>query len=133
MTELPSGATVLIVDNDFGFVFWMGEIFTEAGCHVVPALDCTEAISITKELNLKIDLVVVDQQLPGVSDMIRTLQGPNRLVKIIVIQDRHIQAIRTIPAQAILARPSSREPISHGEWVDRVRKILSSIHVTGAA
>ena len=98
----------------------------------VPALDCTEAISVTKEPNLKIDLVVVNPQLPGVSDLIRTLQGPNRLLKIIAIRDRHVQAIRTIMADTVLQRPSGWEPISREEWLDRVRKILRDFHVVGA-
>jgi hypothetical protein len=125
------GATVLIVDNDLGFVFWIGEIFTAVGCHAVPTLDCTEAISITRELNLKIDLVVVNPQLPGVTAMMRTLQGPN--LKTIAIRDRRVQAIRTFPADAILERPSGREPISREEWVDRVREILCDFHLMGAA
>jgi hypothetical protein len=131
VTALPCGATVLIVDNDFGFVFWIGEIFTAVGCQAVPTLDCTEAISITRELNLKIDLVVVNPQLPGVTAMMRTLQGPN--LKTIAIRDRRVQAIRTFPADAILERPSGREPISREKWLDRVRTILRGIHVRGAA
>ena len=131
MTELLGGATVLIVDKDFGFVFWIGEIFDEVGCHAVPALDCTEAVSIVKELNLKIDLVVVNPQLPGVADMMRTFQGPN--LKIIAIRDRRIQAIRTFPVDAILQRPSGRDPISRERWLDRVRKILRDLHLLGAA
>src|ERR1700737_1503809 len=91
VTALPCGATVLIVDQDFGFVFWIGEMQSAA---------CTEAISITKELNLKIDLVVVNPQLPGVADMMRPLQGPN--LKIIAIRDKRVQAIRTFPVDAIL-------------------------------
>jgi hypothetical protein len=131
VTALPCGATVLIVDRDLGFVFWIGEIFNEVGCHAVPALDCTEAISITKELNLRIDLVVVNPQLPGVADMVRTLQSPS--LKIIAIRDRRVQAIRTFPVDAILERPSGSEPISRERWLDRVRKILRDFHLMGAA
>ena len=65
MPELLGGAAVLIVDKDLGFALWLGEIFIEAGCHAAPALDCKQAISITTELNLKIDLVVVNPRLRG--------------------------------------------------------------------
>jgi hypothetical protein len=95
----------------------------------LPALSCTEAISITKELNLKIDLVVVNPRLQGVADMIRTFQGPN--LKIIAIRDRRVQAIRTFPADAILERPSGREAISREKWLDRVRKIFRDFHLIG--
>ena len=53
MTELLGGVTALIVDKDLGFAFWLGEIFIEAGCPAVPALDCQQAVSVTTELNLK--------------------------------------------------------------------------------
>ena len=132
MPDLQGGTTVLIVEKDFGFAFWLAEIFNEAGCHVVPALDCKRAISITRELNLKIDLVVMNPRLRGITDMIRTLQRSNLNLKIIGIRDRHVQAIRTIPVHAMLQRPSGYEPISREEWLDRVRKILREVDVPGA-
>ena len=52
MTETLSGPTVLIVDKDLGFLWWLGEIFSEAGYDVAPALDCKQAFSLTTELNL---------------------------------------------------------------------------------
>jgi len=130
-TELLCLATVLIVDSDCGFVFWIGEIFAKAGCSAVPALDCQQAVSLTTKLNLKVDMVVVNPVLAGVSEMIRSLQSPNRLLKIVAIQDRHVQAICAIPAHAILRKPSGWESISYEEWVDRVRKILRGVQVTG--
>jgi hypothetical protein len=45
MPDLQGGRTALIVEKDFGFAFWLAEIFNEAGCHVVPALDCQLAVS----------------------------------------------------------------------------------------
>jgi hypothetical protein len=38
----------------------MGEMLNELGYQVVPALDCQQAVSITTELNLKIDVLVVN-------------------------------------------------------------------------
>src|ERR1700730_18034359 len=132
MPDLQGGTTVLIVEKDFGVAFWLAESFHETGCHVVPALDYKQAISITTELNLKIDLVVVNPRLRRVSDMIRTLQSSNRLLKIIAIRERHVQAIRTFPVDAILERPFGREPISREEWLDQVREILCEVHASDA-
>ena len=132
MPDLQGGTTVLIVEKDFGFAFWLAGIFNDAGCHVVPGLDCKQAISITKELNLKIDLVVVNPRLQRVADMIRTLQRSNLNLKIVAVSDRHVQAIRTFSANAILEKPSGREPILREEWLDRVRQILRDVYVKGA-
>jgi hypothetical protein len=42
---------VLILDTDLGFVVWLGEIFSEVGCEVVPALNSDQALSIIRERN----------------------------------------------------------------------------------
>ena len=52
MADVLGGVTVLIVDEDVGFVFWLGEILTKLGCRAVPALDCTQAVAITGALDL---------------------------------------------------------------------------------
>jgi hypothetical protein len=66
----------LVVDDDLGFVWWFGEIFFRAGYQVVPALSCREAISRVKELDLRVDLVLVNPKLRGVSRMLRLLKQP---------------------------------------------------------
>ncbi len=132
MTELLGGATVLIVDKDLGFVWWLGEILREAACDVVPALNCKQAVSITKKLEMKVDVVVVNPRLAGVSKMIQTLSDAGRPLKIVVIGDRNVHSMRTIPSHATLQRPSGWEQISRQEWLDRVRKILRDVHVPGA-
>jgi len=65
--------TVLIVDDDLGFVMWLGEIFTELGWNTVPASDCQDAVSRVGLLDLDVDLIVVNPALSGVSEMVQTL------------------------------------------------------------
>ena len=80
LTEPP---TVLIVDGDLGFVWWLGEILHNAGCAVVPALNCQQAITLMKELSLNLDLIFVDPTLSGVSSMIDTLRAGQDRIKIV--------------------------------------------------
>ena len=35
----------LIVDDDVGLIFWVGEIFWKAGSNIVPALNCMDRLS----------------------------------------------------------------------------------------
>src|SRR5579864_7603483 len=49
--EGTAAMTVLIVDDDLGFVWWLGDIFNEAGARCVPALSCGAAMVLTKRLN----------------------------------------------------------------------------------
>ena len=72
--------TVLVVDPDLGFVWWLGEILRNAGCAVVPALNCEHAITLMKELSVSLDVVFVDPTLTAVSSMIETLKvGQDRI------------------------------------------------------
>jgi len=80
LTEPP---TVLIVDQDLGFVWWLGEILQSAGCTVVPALNCQQAIILMKELNLNLNLIFVDPTLTGVPSMIETLRAGQDRIKIV--------------------------------------------------
>ena len=81
--KLTQPPTVLIVDPDLGFVWWLGEILRNAGCEVVPALNCQQAITLTKELSLSLDLIFVDPTLAGVRSMIETLKAGQDRIKVV--------------------------------------------------
>ena len=60
--------TVLIIDSDLGFVFWLGRILQGAGCEVIPAKSSAEASVLLSELSTGVDLLIVDSRLAGVVD-----------------------------------------------------------------
>jgi hypothetical protein len=96
-------------------------------------LDCEQAISLTRKLNLKVDVVVVNPRLSGVSQMIRAVfEDAGWPLKVVIIGDKNVHASRTIPSHATLERPSAWEQISREEWRRRVRKILREVHAAGA-
>jgi hypothetical protein len=126
VSKLSGGRTALIVDDDLGFVYWIGERFHEAGYQPVPALNVRQAISLINELDLKISVVAVNARLRSVRRFIETLsqtQGP--LVKIILILDPCIPTTAVVRAHAIVERPSGWEPASRHEWLRKLRRILS--------
>jgi DNA-binding NtrC family response regulator len=88
VTDTPPVPVVLIVDRDLGFVWWLGEILNNAGCRAIPALNCREALALTEDMNLELDLVFVNPKLWGVSTMIRTLTRTNKRAKIIAMRKR---------------------------------------------
>lgn len=130
MADLPSGPTVLIVDRDFGFAFWLAEIFTELGCHPVPALDCAKAVSLTPELE-KVDMVVLDPTMPACSKMMQSLTRLHPSVKLVAVVGEKTDS--NIAADAVLKRPSGLMPISRQEWVRRVRQVLRDVEIVGNA
>ena len=81
--KLTQSPTVLIVDPDLGFVWWLGEILGNAGCAVVPALNCEHAISLMKELSLSLDVIFVDPTLTAVPSIIETLRAGQDRIKVV--------------------------------------------------
>lgn len=121
----PSGPpSVLIVDEDLGFIGWLGELFNEAGYRALPALSCRQAISLIKRFKLDVDVLAVNEELPGVPGMIGMLRRPRRPLKIVVIRDHRGDGIVSIPAHATLERPSAWEPISRPVWLKKVLGVL---------
>jgi DNA-binding response OmpR family regulator len=121
---------VLIVDDDLGFVCWLGEIFNEVGYQPIPALNSLQAVSLTKELNLEIGLVVMNPKLEGISEMIQNLSPePPR---IIIIRDQTSEPVGTSQGIAMVERPSPKEPISRKEWLKKVRKVLRGLRAATA-
>lgn len=131
VSKLSGEPTALIVDDDLGFVYWLGERFHEVGYRPVPALNVRQAVSFIKELDLKITVVVVNPGLPGVRRFIKTLnQTQSSLVKIILICDPCVPTTVEIRAHAIVERPSGWEPASRHEWLRKLRRILSQADET---
>ena len=125
VSKLSGGPTALIVDDDLGFVYWIGQRFHEAGYQPVPALNVRQAVSLINELDLKISVVVVNAGLRSIRKFIKTLSQTQSLVKIILIRDPRAPTTVVVRAHAIVERPSGWEPASRHEWLRKLRRILS--------
>lgn len=119
---------VLIVDEDLGFVWWLGQIFSQTGCRVVPTLGSDQTVSLARELNLKVDLLVVNPELPGVSELIQALSSKRR-PKIVAIRNHDSNVRVALPAHATLERPSGWGPVSEKEWLGSVRKLVRNVQL----
>ena len=139
MTAKSGCALVLIIDQDLGFLMWLGELFTELGCQTVPALHCRQAVELARQLQLPISTLVVNPDLPGAAKTIKTLVASNPDARVVLIRDAGAAPKSTgvgAPNQAnaptivplILERPSPGEPISRQVWLARVRKVLLQPH-----
>jgi DNA-binding NtrC family response regulator len=129
VTPSPAATTVWIVDNDLGFVWWLGEVFTEAGCRTLPALSCEQALALIKSLNVGIDLLVVNTQLPGVNKMLQSLSRAHPNLKIVAIGKASAVLPAAFRPQAHLERPSASDLISRPDWLKKVRRLLKEVAV----
>jgi hypothetical protein len=117
---------VLIVDEDLGFIWWLGQIFSQAGCQVVPTLSSDQTLSLARDLNLKVDLVVVNPELSGISELIQALSS-TRPPKVVAIRNHDSNIRVALPAHATLERPSGWGPVSEKEWLGCVRRLVKDV------
>jgi DNA-binding NtrC family response regulator len=127
VTPSPAATTVWIVDNDLGFVWWLGEVFTEAGCRTLPALSCEQALALMKSLDVGIDLLVVNPQLPGILKMLQLLSRAHPNLKIVAIGNASAALSAAFHPQASLERPSASDSISRPDWLKKVRRLLREV------
>ena len=127
-----ASTTVWIVDDDLGFVWWLGELFTEAGCHTLPALSCEQAVSLAKTLAVGIDLLVLNPQLSGAIKMLQILSSAHPNLRIVLIGKAPAAFTEAFHPRATLARPSGSDLISRPEWLKNVRKRLKDLASSAA-
>jgi hypothetical protein len=131
VTDRASCAVALIIDQDLGFLMWLGELFTELGYQSVPALRCREALALATRLKLPITTVVINPELRGARRLVKILLAANPDVRVVLIVDSAGHQSFTPPSpdsiqsRFTLERPAPWEPISRWEWMAKVRKTLS--------
>jgi ActR/RegA family two-component response regulator len=107
--EQTHAETILIIDNDLGFLMWLGLSLASRGYLTMPATSCQNALRLVDELQPPtIDLVMINPALPGASDLISVLRSQRGSLKVMSIEDQ-------------VRAPQSR---SESEWLSTVLKIL---------
>jgi DNA-binding NtrC family response regulator len=130
--EPPRGPTILIVDEDVGFVWWLGELFSEFGYRSIPALSSRQALALARKNTTEVHLLVIDPGLRGASRLIQVLRSIHPL-KIVLIQESSVREIPGLGVVATLERPSGWAPLSRSEWRQRVQRLLKQVESRAAS
>ena len=75
-------ATILILDDDLGFTFWLGQAFSNAHCTAVPAVTVAAAKELIDQFGLSIDLAIVNPKVPGSAEFTRTLRRAHENLRV---------------------------------------------------
>ncbi len=118
-------AIVLIIDDDFGFVTWLGVTLATNGYATIPATSLSAAQQLLDELGVTPDLVVMNLELTGTIELIEALRRANLDLKVIAIEDT------TPPARPIeVDRMHAR---SEADWLMTVERILDLRNASGTS
>jgi len=132
VTSSSGVPTVLIVDEDIGFLWWLGEIFREIGFKCFPALNAADAVGIARTPAANVTLLVLDPHLPG-AQLVLDAVARGSVPKIILLADQDSRNTSGFAADAVLLRPSKADSLSRSEWVMRIRKLLVKIDARAAS
>jgi DNA-binding response OmpR family regulator len=117
--------TVLIIDRDLGFVFWLGRVLADAGAQVLPAKDFSAAQALLNELKRDIDLLIVNPSLAGASNFVNALRRSWPDVKILAALGDHDQQTGQTPLADITARrPLQPDAAAATLWLRIVEQVL---------
>lgn len=119
--------TVLIVDGDLGFVFWLGHTLDCEGCTAIPVKDAAAAAELIRQHGLAVDIVVIDGLLPEAACFIRSLRESRPLLRVIgVVPERWRGACPFGESDVLFHKPARLTENARRRWAAAIRKLTSA-------
>jgi DNA-binding response OmpR family regulator len=94
-----SRKVILIVDNDLGFLVWLGLALAKHGFVSIPACGAQSAHQAVEALDLTIDLIILNFEIPGIMELIHKLKREAPKLKLIAIEDTSTGIHKTADAR----------------------------------
>ena len=122
--------TVLILDRDLGFVFWLGQNLDRAGHQAYPAKSTADAITLLGRFHLDIDLLVVNPALDGALSLANTLMQSHRDLKVLVTSQGDVPPDRkSVAWHSWKRKPAALDRRTAKEWLEAIEQVCSpSVH-----
>jgi len=125
--------TILIVDKDLGFVFWLGQILDAAGYTALPAKGVADATEIVSTLRLSIDILVAPQSEPNLHGLVERLRVTSPNLQVVAVAGERDQAIAGDRFDAVWKRgPCRRDAAAKSEWLDLIYSLSHDGALTSA-
>jgi DNA-binding NtrC family response regulator len=116
--DKPPAQTILIVDQDLGFVMWLGNILALQGYLTLPSTTASQALKVIAELGIAtLDLLIVNPALPGTSDLVDILRSDHVALKVILMEDS--------------GRKATDIQETQWEWIAKVQEALGKKKTAG--
>jgi DNA-binding NtrC family response regulator len=115
--------TVLLVDDNLGFAFWLGRALDRAGYETWPARSVPAAESLLSEVRLVVDLLVINASLPRARLFAAHLGRSRADFKVIAICEGSDDVQTFFEASAVYKKPEAINATTESEWVQIVRGV----------
>jgi DNA-binding NtrC family response regulator len=122
MPQEDVSKSILIADDDLGFLFWASSMLAEAGYSTWPARTVTDALNGMDEADFH--LFVINPSLPGASDLVRIARRKYPQLKIALLNETGDAA--NLGADAVISKPTdvgNRDIVS--AWLKNIALLMS--------
>jgi hypothetical protein len=125
----PSGErvkTILVVESDLGFLFWLGYTLCGAGYMALPAKSCQNASELLSRLNVGIRLLIVNCSMPDAGAFAEELRRSHRELKVIALIGDGEEPGPVFPgANASQHKYSCLGEVSELEWLETIASVFA--------
>jgi ActR/RegA family two-component response regulator len=118
--------TVLVIDQDLGFVFWIARALDAMHYFAVPARSVPDAALLIMQLDLKkVDLLMINLELSGGSDFISAMHRSRPDILVIGIVDDLLKPIKRTGVDVVRPRPVGVDEAVQIEWMEWIENFLA--------
>lgn len=119
--------TILLLDSDLGFTFWLGHALDAAGYSAIPAKDVRAASGLICEHRLSIDTLVIDPFLADVFPFVAWLrQSQPGLNVVAAFPDDWGVLPAMSEVTAVIRKPHHLSVVASIQWVNLIQNLTCS-------
>ncbi len=116
--------TILVVDSDLGFVFWLGHGLDQAGYPAFPAKSVPDAKTLLDELKIAVDLLIVNPALPDAAGFVEALRGLHHRLKVVVVTDNQAELGQIPDVDLRCRKPGRTDESTLQHLIAQIKRVL---------
>jgi DNA-binding response OmpR family regulator len=117
--------TVLLVDNDLGFMFWLGGVLRAAGHDVAPAVTTRAAQSLTRKPGVSIDLLLLSPTVAGARALAEKVRRTHPAVRVVALLDAdRSSGPLTWKPDLYYRKPRDSRGVSEARWLELIHNAV---------
>jgi hypothetical protein len=113
---------ILIVDNDLGFILWLGRALIAAHQQPLPACNVSDAMVLVREPAAPVDLLIINSSLPHSSELISLLRRSQAKLKVIALGAEG--KVKLPHIHAWHRKPGHTDQSAEKQWLEAVENLL---------
>ncbi len=110
--------TLLVVDDDLAFIFWLGFGLDAHGLQTVPAKNATAARALLGRIEYPLRAAIVNAALPGTVRLVKDLRKHQPDLKVISVGGSEEAPLPG--SDAALQRPAELGDAAKAEWLNAI-------------